>query len=87
MTADALTKPERNCARGQARTVRELVTEEGGCCYCTRRAHLFEGIGRRALCGINPPKRFPGCVGQPQGFQFDEAAFLEGAGRNLHPQE
>lgn len=85
MTADALTKPERGCARTQARAVREAVRADGGCAYCTRRAGLFETIGRRAACGLTPPRQFPACVGTAQGFDFDEAAFQQGAGRNLNP--
>lgn len=80
---DALTKPERGCARGQGRDIRELVKEDGGCCYCTRRAGIFETIGRRAACGLSPPKQFPSCVESAQGFDFDEPAFREGAGRTL----
>lgn len=83
MSADALSKPERSCARDQAKDVRELVKEDGGCCYCTRRAGLFETVGRRAACGLSPPLQFPACVGEAQGFDFDEPAFREGAGRNL----
>lgn len=82
MTADALSKPERSCARTQARSVRAAVHDDGGCCYCTRRARLFDTIGRRAACGLTPPKQFPSCVDSAQGFTFDEAAFREGAGRN-----
>lgn len=81
--ADSLSKPERNCARDQAKEIRELVREDGGCCYCTRRSSLFETIGRRALCGLDPPKQFPNCAGAAGGFEFDEPAFREGAGRNL----
>lgn len=83
MSADALSRPERSCARDQAREIRELVREDGGCCYCTRRAGLFEGVGRVAACGLSPPKQFPACVGTAAGFDFDEAAFREGAGRHL----
>lgn len=82
MTADALSKPERSCARRQARTARELVTDDGGCCYCTRRSGVLATFGRRAACGLTPPKQFPACVDDPAGFEFDEAAFREGAGRN-----
>lgn len=81
--SDALSKPERHVARDQGKEVRELVKEDGGCCYCTRRCGVFETIGRRAACGLSPPKQFPACVDSPQGFEFDEAAFREGAGRNL----
>lgn len=81
--ADHLTKPERSCTRAQSRRIRNLVLEDGGCCYCTQRAHLFEGTGRRALCGLDPPKQFPACVAFGH-FNFDEPAFREGAGRNLY---
>lgn len=81
MTADALTRPERTCSRAQARTIRGRVLEDGGCCYCTRRAHLFDTVGRRALCGLTPPKRFPLCVLLKDGFDFDEEAFREAVGR------
>lgn len=83
MSADDLSRPERHCARGQAREIRDLVHEDGGCCYCTQRSGLFETIGRRAACGLTPPRQFPACVGTPDGFTFDEPAFREGAGRNL----
>ncbi|NUS39418.1 MAG: hypothetical protein HOQ02_10400 [Lysobacter sp.] len=83
MIADVLSKPERSCARDQARDIRDLVREDGGCCYCTRRLGIFESVGRRALCGLTPPKQFPACVGTDAGFDFDEPAFREGAGRNL----
>ncbi len=79
MTADALTRPERSCSRAQARTIRERVLVDGGCCYCTRRSHLFETIGRRAACGVEPPKQFPLCIAMRSGFDFDEAAYLDGA--------
>lgn len=81
--SDALSKPERYVARDQGREVRDLVKEDGGCCYCTRRCSVLNTIGRRAACGLSPPKQFPACVASPQGFDFDEAAFREGAGRNL----
>lgn len=81
--SDDLSRPERHVARNQGRDVRTAVKEDGGCCYCTRRAHLFDNVGRRALCGLSPPKQFPSCVDSPQGFDFDEPAFREGAGRNL----
>lgn len=85
MTADALTKPERSCARGQGREAMELVREDGGCCYCTRRSGVLDTIGRRAACGLDPPQQFPNCVDGERGrdFDFDEPAFREGAGRNL----
>lgn len=82
MTADQLTRPERSCSRLQGRAVRAAVLEEGGCCYCTNRARLFEGVGRLATCGLDPPKAFPACVAFGQ-FDFDEPAFREGAGREL----
>jgi hypothetical protein len=80
---DALTKPERTCSRAQARTIREHVLDDGGCAYCTRRAGLFETVGRRALCGLDPPKKFPACIALPGGFEFDEAAYREGAGKDM----
>jgi len=80
---DALTKPERSCGRAQARTMREHVMEDGGCCYCTKRAGLFETIGRRAACGLDPPKKFPLCIALAGGFEFDEPAYREGAGRDM----
>ena len=83
MTDDVLSRPERSCARIQAKQIRELVHEDGGCCYCTRRAGIFATIGRRAVCGLDPPRRFPECAGSRSGFDFDERAFREGAGRNL----
>ena len=87
MTADSLTKPERSCTRAQSKRVRELVITDGGCCYCTKRTHLFETVGRIAACGLDPPKAFPACIAFPAGFTFDEPAFLEGAGRNLHTKD
>lgn len=83
MTADALTKPERTCSRAQSKRVRALVLEAGGCCYCTKRSHIFETVGRVAACGLDPPKAFPACIAFPGGFTFYEPAFREGAGRNL----
>lgn len=83
MTADALTKPERKCSRAQARTIRGHVVEDGGCCYCTRRAGLFDTFGRRAACGLDPPRQFPLCITQRDGFEFDESAYREGAGRDM----
>ncbi len=84
MTADHLTKPERSCARAQTKRVRALVLEEGGCCYCVHRARVFQGVGRLAACGLDPPRAFPACVAFRGGFQFDEAAFLEGAGKTMN---
>ncbi|MGH8028039.1 MAG: hypothetical protein ACREO0_15070 [Pseudoxanthomonas sp.] len=83
MTADSLTKPERSCSRMQSRAAAELVRNEGGCCYCTRRSHIFDTVGRLAACGLDPPQQFPKCVTTPTGFDFDEPAFREGAGRQL----
>lgn len=83
MRADALTRPERACSRAQTKRVRAAVVAEGGCCYCTRRSGLFEGIGRLAACGLETPKAFPACVLGTGGFDFDEPAFRDGAGRNL----
>ena len=83
MTADHLTKPERGCARAQTRRIRELVKEDGGCCYCKHRSSIFETIGRVAACGLDPPKAFPACVAFNH-FDFDEQAFREGAGRHLY---
>lgn len=82
MTAEALTKPERTCSRAQGRAIRDQVMDDGGCCYCTRRSGLFETVGRRAACGLDPPKQFPACAVQPGGFDFDEPAYREGAGRD-----
>ena len=82
MISDLLTTPERSCSRAQARQVRSAVIEDGGCCYCTHRAHIFQGVGRLATCGLTPPKAFPACIAFGH-FEFDEPAFREGAGRNL----
>lgn len=82
MTADALSKPERSCARGQAREIRDQVHDDGGCAYCTNRSELFQSTGRRAACGLDPPRQFPACVSTAQGFVFDAAAYLDGAGKN-----
>lgn len=79
--ADSLSRPERGCARQQARRIRARVHDDGGCCYCTRRAGLFVGIGRIAACGLDPPKAFPACVGKAGGFEFDEPAFREAVKR------
>jgi hypothetical protein len=79
MSADHLTRPERSCSRSQARDVRALVIEDGGCCYCTKRAGLFETVGRRAVCGLEPPKQFPQCAGTGH-FEFDEQRFNDTAG-------
>lgn len=84
---DALTKPERTCSRAQARTIRARVLEDGGCCYCTRRAGLFETVGRRAACGLEPPKQFPLCIALAGGFDFDEAAYRDGAGKDMRGRE
>ena len=81
--ADELSRPERSCARNQAHDIRTAVKEDGSCCYCTKRAHIFANTGRRAVCGLDPPKAFPACVDGREGFDFDEPAFREGAGRNL----
>lgn len=86
MTADSLTRPERNCTRAQSKRMRELVLAEGGCCYCTQRSGMFEGVGRLAACGLDPPKQFPACVAFGH-FEFDEPAFQEGAGRNFHVKD
>lgn len=83
MSADALTSPERSCSRAQTKRVRAAVVAEGGCCYCTRRAALFAGVDRVAACGLDPPRAFPVCVISRDGFDFDEPAFLEGAGKTL----
>ncbi|HEY1034605.1 MAG TPA: hypothetical protein VGE09_06460 [Pseudoxanthomonas sp.] len=74
MSSDHLTRPERSCSRSQARDVRALVVEDGGCCYCTKRAGLFETVGRRAVCGLTPPQQFPKCLDSGQ-FEFDEERF------------
>lgn len=76
-SSHALSRPERGCARTQARHIRERVRDDGGCCYCTRRAGIFENVGRRAVCGISTPKAFPACVSAPGGFDFDEPAYRE----------
>ena len=83
MTADALTRPERSCTRAQTRKIRQQVLEDGGCCYCLRRAHIFETVGRRAACGLDPPKQFPACVAFGH-FDFDEPAYREA---NQKPSE
>lgn len=83
MNADTLTTPERSCTRAQTKRIRASVVEEGGCCYCTRRSDLFEGVGRLAACGLDPPKAFPACLLGAGGFDFDEPAFREGAGKTL----
>lgn len=83
MSADMLTRPERSCSRAQTKRVRAAVVAEGGCCYCTRRTALFAGVGRVAACGLDPPRAFPVCVLARDGFDFDESAFLEGAGKPL----
>lgn len=75
--ADDLSRPERGCARTQARKIRARVHDDGGCCYCTRRSHIFDTIGRLAACGLEPPKAFPACVDRAEGFTFDEPAFRE----------
>lgn len=75
--------PERSCSRAQTKVVRSAVVAEGGCCYCTRRAGLFEGVGRLAVCGLPIPKAFPACLLGRDGFEFDEPAFREGAGKTL----
>jgi hypothetical protein len=76
MNSDALTNPERTYTRAQSREIREKVKEAGGCCYCKHRAHIFEMVGRLAVCGLQPPKAFPACVAFGQ-FEFDEERFLE----------
>lgn len=75
MTADALTKPERSCTRGQSRAIRRVVLRDGGCCYCRHRSEQFETIGRLAACGLEPPRAFPACVAFGC-FDFDEERFL-----------
>lgn len=84
MTADALTKPERYCTRAQGRQIRARLLEAGGCEFCTRRAPLFEGVGRISVCGLDPPKQFPLCVALRGGFDFDERAFLKGPGKAMN---
>jgi len=83
VTADALTKPERTCSRAQARSIRAHVLDDGGCCYCTHRSSVLNTIGRRAACGLEPPKQFPLCTALAGGFDFDEQAYREGAGRDM----
>lgn len=80
MTTALLTVPERTCSRAQSRVIRQHVVQDGGCCYCTHRCGLFDTPGRRALCGLEPPRAFPACVAMPNprgGFTFDEEAFRE----------
>lgn len=79
--AEALSRPERGCARSQARRIRERIHDDGGCCYCTKRAGIFQTVGRLAVCGLTPPKAFPACVAAPEGFTFDEPAFREAVKR------
>lgn len=81
---DALTKPERSCTRAQGRRIRELLVDAGGCAFCTRRSRVFEGIGRIAACGLDPPKQFPQCAAADGGFDFDEPAFLQGPGKTMN---
>lgn len=81
--SDALTQPERTCSRAQARRIRGQVLEDGGCCYCTHRSSVLGTIGRRAACGLEPPKQFPLCIALAGGFDFDEAAYREGAGKDM----
>lgn len=69
------TKPEIGTERELCRAIREAVVDAGGCRYCRRRTHLFDTIGSRAACGLEPPRAFPKCVDQPGGFEFDEAAY------------
>ncbi|WP_439444474.1 hypothetical protein ABWU93_11520 [Xanthomonas translucens pv. translucens] len=83
MTADTLKSPERSCSRAQTKRMRAAVAAEGGCCYCTRRTALFAGVDRVAACGHAPPRAFPACVLGRDGFDFDEPAFREGAGKTL----
>lgn len=79
--AGDLSRPERGCARDQARRIRERVHADGGCCFCTKRAHIFETVGRRAVCGLDPPKAFPDCLDARAGFAFDEESYREVHGR------
>lgn len=75
---DDYTKPELGAERELCRAIREAVTGAGGCSYCKHRARLFETVGRRAACGLEPPRAFPRCVDQPDGFAFDEGAYSGG---------
>lgn len=83
----AFTQPERFTARGQGLTQRKRVIRDGGCNYCTRRAHIFATVGRRAVCGLQPPKAFPACVSQSRGFVFDEEAYREAVGEKADAPE
>jgi hypothetical protein len=85
--SDELTRPEKFTARGQGLTQREQVVADGGCCYCTRRAAIFATVGRRAVCGMQPPKAFPACVSQQRGFEFDEEAYREAVGEKADAPE
>ena len=69
------TQPEIGVERSLCKAIREAVCADGGCRYCTHRAGLFESIGRRAVCGLDPPRAFPGCLDGIGGFEFDEAAY------------
>ena len=73
------TKPEIATERAQCKALRDHVLEDGGCCYCKHRAPMFDGIGRRALCGLPIPKAFPRCVEELGGFDFDDLALVRSA--------
>lgn len=72
MSTTPFTRPEKGAAFHEARRLRARITDDGGCCYCTRRCPAFDTIGRRALCGLTPPKQFPACVDHAVGFELDE---------------
>lgn len=73
---ESLSRPERCAARGQGRDIRDVVAAAGGCAFCTRRDRTF-GIGRVHNCGLTPPRKFPACVGDARGFDFDSDAYQE----------
>ncbi|HET6631537.1 MAG TPA: hypothetical protein VFG73_02360 [Rhodanobacteraceae bacterium] len=66
---EPLTRPERYTAMRNCHEVVDKVRAAGGCHYCQHRAAAFGG-GRRAACGLDPPRAFPACV--DQHFEFDD---------------
>ena len=65
-----MTRPERCAARGEAAGIAARIRADGGCAHCLHRARWFETTGRLAACGLDPPRRFPDCVGED--FVFDD---------------
>lgn len=84
---DDYTRPELGVERELCRAIREAVVDAGGCRYCRHRARLFDTEGSRAACGLEPPRAFPACLDQQQGFEFDQEAYRRCANAELSRDE